>query len=81
MRRNHRQAAFFYIKNTEIRAYFCNKFVTESYEVEYLYTIASTIQDGYGRMEWDIENLMKNGTFGYANPGIIKCVALNLKPF
>ena len=64
-------------------------YITESYEVEYLYTIASADQDGskfkprhgFNRMEWDIENLMKNGTFGYANPGIIKCVSLNLKPF
>ncbi len=57
-------------------------YITEHYEIEYLYTIASREQDGYGfkRMEWDFNKLIKDGTFGYANPGKIKCVFINLKP-
>lgn len=57
-------------------------YISEHHEIEYLYTISSREQDGHGfkRMHWDFRLLLKNGTFGYANPGKIKCVLINIKP-
>lgn len=57
-------------------------YMVEHYDVEYLYTIASREQDGFGykRMEWNVDLLLKNGTFGFANPGKIKCIFINLIP-
>lgn len=67
------------IEDELVRGIYC---ITEHYEMKYLYTIASREQDGMGfkRMEWDCDALIKNGTFGYANPGKIKCILINLVP-
>ena len=58
--------------------------IKEKCDFNYLYTIASRGQDGFGfnRTEWIIDNLITKGTFGYAGPGIIKCVSLciNYRP-
>lgn len=55
-------------------------YITEHHEIEYLYTIASREQDGYGfkRMQWDFNKLIKDGTFGFANPGKIKCLMISV---
>ncbi len=54
--------------------------LNEQYNTVYFYTISSKDQDGLGfkRTEWNVDNLIKQGTFGYANPGKIKCVLFKI---
>jgi hypothetical protein len=52
-------------------------YITEHNEIEYLYTIASKGQDGYGfkRTQWGINQLID----GDMNPGLIKCFIISVK--
>lgn len=51
-------------------------YITEHNEIEYLYTIASKGQDGYGfkRTQWSVNQLID----GDINPGVIKCLIISV---
>jgi hypothetical protein len=52
-------------------------YISEHHEIEYLYTIATKGQDGYGfkRTQWSIDQLID----GNINPGVIKCLIIYVK--
>ncbi len=51
-------------------------YISEHNEINYLYTIASKSQDGFGfkRTQWSIGQLIE----GTINPGSIKCLLINI---